>query len=289
MIQFQHGKEFYKEALIEMWKLCFPDDTQDFRNFYFDKVYQNEETLLLLENKTPVAALQMIPYQIKLEDKIYPAAYISGAMTHPVFQGKGYMGKLLNYAFEEMKQKKIPISFLIPQEEWLFDFYSKYGYQKAFPWYSSASFKIKERKIDTGSFHQYKTMEEIDLEDLYAIYFIYSSFLNKKGNVVLKTKQQFSNILEDIFLDNGSIFVGRNEIAMAIPGENKSSIILKECFCETNIKTDFLSAIANLSEKNEIIEINNSSESFSHYWGMIRILDESMEITENIYMNTMLN
>ncbi len=289
MIHIQYGKEFYKKTLVEMWKLCFPDDTQEFRTFYFDKVYQHWETLIVLKNNIPIASLQMIPYQIKIGNNIYPASYISGAMTHPDFQGKGYMGKLLNFAFEEMKRNNIPITFLVPQEEWLFGFYSKYGYQRAFPWHSDTTYSITEEKTGTNRFAQYKTEEAIDLEALYAIYAIYASFLNKKENAVIKTVQQFSNILNDIFLDNGTVFIGKNEIALAVPGENKSSIILKECLCEANIKNDFLSAIADFSGKNEIIEINGPTGSFSHYWGMIRVLNEKINVPQDIYMNTMLN
>jgi predicted acetyltransferase len=273
-----------------MWRLCFPDSTQNFRTFYFNKVYRHEETLILTENAVPVASFQMIPYRIKIANKIYPAAYISGVMTHPDFQGKGYMGKLLNYALEETKRKNIPITFLIPQEEQLFNFYAKHGYQKAFPWNSDVTTEIKEkRKPENNDFVQYKTMDEINSEGLRAIYSIYSQFLNKKEKVVIKTMRQFSNILEDLFLDNGSVFAGKNEITFAIPGAKGSSIVLKECFCDPDTKNDFLSAIAGISGKKEITELNSSSGTFSHYWGMIRLSDESITIDKDIYMNTMLN
>jgi len=286
MIQIQYGKNFLKDSLNDMWGLCFPDDTPEFRAFYFEKVYRDEETLILLEDNNVIASLQMIPYQIKLENKMYPAAYISGAMTHPDFQGKGYMEKLLNHAFEEMKRKKFLITFLIPQGERLFNFYSKHGYQTAFPCHSESVFTLKEEKNETNYFVQHKTMENINLEELYSIY---SGFLNKKETVVMKTIQQFSNILEDLFLDNGSLFAGKNKIALTIPDENDSFIILKECVCDAEEKEEFLSAIANLSGKNKIIEINSPSGDFSHYWGMMRVLDESVNITKDIYMNTMLN
>ncbi|GHU89518.1 acetyltransferase [Bacteroidia bacterium] len=289
MIRFQYGEEQYKQTLIEMWKLCFPGDTLEFRTFYFDKVYRNEETLIALENEQLIASLQMIPYQIKLEDKIFPAAYISGAMTHPDFQRKGYMGKLLEHAFEEMARKQFPITFLIPQEEWLSDFYAGYGYKKAFPWNSESigTWQTNPGEIEKNNlFVQYKSIEEIDLETLYTIY---SGFLNQKKLVVLKTKQQFRNILEDLFIEDGTVFAGENEIALAIPGETENTIKLKECFCKNEIKKVFLSSIACLSGKKEIIELNSTSGSFSHYWGMIRVLDESINVSGDIYMNTMLN
>ena len=286
MVQFQYGKKFLKDSIIEIWKLCFPYDTEEFRTLYFEKVYQDDEVLILLEDNRVIASLQMIPYQIKFGDKIYPAAYISGAMTHPDFQEKGYMGKLLNHAFEEMKRKKIPITFLIPQNDQLFDFYSKHGYQKAFTWNSNTTFEIKNKEFEKNRFFQYKSMEEVDLEGLYSIY---SDFLNKKENAVTKTIQQFSLILEDVFIDKGAVFIGKNGIALTIPDESNSSVILKEYFCPPDEKDELLSAIAYFSGKNKIVEMNSSSGEFSHYWGMLRILDESISVSKNIYMNTMLN
>jgi predicted acetyltransferase len=289
MIRFQYGEEQYKQVLIEMWKLCFPGDTLEFQTFYFDKIYRNEETLIALENEQLIASLQMIPYQIKLEDQIFPAIYIFGAMTHPDFQHKGYMGKLLKQTFEEMIQKHIPITFLIPQEERLFDFYAGYGYKKAFPWKleSISTWQTSPGKTEKNNlFVQYKSIEETDLETLYTIY---SGFLNQKEQVVLKTKQQFRNILEDLFMEDGTVFAGENEIALAIPGETGNTIKLKECFCKNEIKKTFLSSIACFSGKKEIIELNSTSGPFSHYWGMIRVLDESINVSGDIYMNTMLN
>ena len=286
MVQFQYGKKFLKDSIIEIWKLCFPYDTEEFRTLYFEKVYQDDEVLILLEDNRVIASLQMIPYQIKFGDKSYPAAYISGAMTHPDFQGKGYMEKLLNHAFEEMKRKKIPITFLIPQNDQLFDFYSKFGYQKAFTWNPNAVLKIENKEIEANRFFQYKSMDEIDLDELYVIY---SDFLNKKENVVTKTKRQFSLILEDIFLDNGAVFAGTDKIALTITDKNNSFVILKECFCQPDEKDEFLSAIANFSNKNKIVEINSPSGEFSRYWGMMRVLDESISVSKDIYMNTMLN
>lgn len=288
MISFQQGEEQHKKVLLEMWELCFPDDTHEFRSFYFDKVYKNNETLVALENNHPVASLQMIPYQFKLDNSIFESVYISGAMTHPSFQGKGYMGKLLNYAFELMEKRNIPISFLIPQNERLFDYYTKFGYYKAFPWNFNTEFTLKtsnnNMKIQS-QFAHYRFFDDLDLDFLYASY---SRFLKQKNRAILKTKEQFSNILEDLFIDRGIVFVGKNEIALTIPGE-ENSLIIKECLSLSNSNELFLQYIAEITGKDKIIEINSQSQPISHFWGMIRVADKSIVIPKDIYMNTMLN
>jgi predicted acetyltransferase len=183
MIQF--GEDKYKEALKRMWKLCFPQDSDLFIDFYFNKVYKNDETLVWVENGQPVAALQMIPYSLKIGTKIFTAGYISGAMTHPDFQKKGYMGRLLNASFEVMKEKGFDYTFLIPQEEWLFGFYGRFGYQRFV-----SSFK---------DFKDLKVLKEINS------FAEHVQFLATLPNAVLKSEEQFANIVADCLADGGSL------------------------------------------------------------------------------------
>jgi predicted acetyltransferase len=164
------SNETYKPCLKQMWNHCFPQDSNEFIDFYFDKVYKNDESLVYVENNKPVAFLQMIPYSLKIGAKIYSAAYISGAMTHPDFQKRGYMGQLLKASFEAMKENGYDYTFLIPQEEWLFGFYEKFGYRR----FVSPALKV---------FQDFKSYTE------------HAQFLATLPNAVLKSGEQFDNIV----------------------------------------------------------------------------------------------
>ena len=129
-----HSIEAYKPELKKLWKLCF-NDSDRFIQFYFDNIYQNQNSLVFLnENHDfPVAFLQIIPYQIKIGQNLYNAGYISGAMTHPEYRHKGYMHKLLTASFEEMRKKGYDYTFLIPQKKELIAMYAKYGFRLSEP------------------------------------------------------------------------------------------------------------------------------------------------------------
>jgi len=130
----RYGKDTDKETLMRMWKHCFPQDTDHFVQFYFNKVYVNDETLVFcVENDLPVASLQIIPYRIKTSAHLLRGGYISGAMTHPDYRKKGYMDKLLKASFDEMAKKGYDYAFLIPQEKGLIDMYAKYGFRLCEP------------------------------------------------------------------------------------------------------------------------------------------------------------
>jgi len=138
----RQGKDTDKDSLRQLWKCCFPEDTERFISFYFDNVYANDETLVYVENNQPVASLQMIPYQIKAGDNLSWGGYISGAMTHPDYRKKGYMSQLLYASFDEMIKKGYDYTFLIPQEEWLIRVYAKYGFRLCEPSYYPPENKV---------------------------------------------------------------------------------------------------------------------------------------------------
>jgi predicted acetyltransferase len=190
MIRFGENKD--KDSLKEMWKLCFPLDTDQFIDFYFDKVYKNEETLVFIENDKPIASLQMIPYQLKIGTTVSLAGYISGAMTHPAFRKKGYMSQLLPIAFDAMKEKGYDYTFLIPQEEWLFGFYEKFGYQ------TFVSPPLKELK-------DFKNIQS---------YTEHARFLATMSNAVLKSEEQFANILADFSAEEGEFINAKEKRGM---------------------------------------------------------------------------
>ena len=115
----------------QMWKICF-NDTEEFMDIYFSEKYLNDNTLLYFENNSPVASLQMLPYYFTFYGVQIPISYISGACTLPEFRNKGLMGKLLIQSFEVMKERKIPLSILIPADNQLCSYYKKFGFETVF-------------------------------------------------------------------------------------------------------------------------------------------------------------
>lgn len=129
MIQYITPKT--QDQIPEMWKVCF-GDSQPYFDIYFRERYRNENTLAYFEGDRAVASLQLLHYNFTYCDTEIPIAYISGACTLPEARKKGYMAALLKRTFEELEKKNIPLSLLVPEEEWLLRFYNKYGYAQTF-------------------------------------------------------------------------------------------------------------------------------------------------------------
>ena len=272
----QYGEDKYIPDLKEMWKLCFPSETEAFTLFYFDKIYKNQETLLYVENGRPVASLQILPYSIKVGDDNFLAGYISGAMTHPEFQNKGYMDQLLNTAFIQMDSRKCDYTFLIPQEEWLFGFYAKHGYTTFNNVKSDDySFIFQDSEKEIGVFTHF---DEVDISHLHLFY---HAHLQQNENVVIKVDFQFENILRNFFEEDGVLFA--EDCGMAFTFKDKDKIIIKEFFySDDETKEKFLHIIKKYYSLDEISFADRPK-------GMIKRLNDSAPEITDIYMSMMLD
>ena len=136
-IRFANDKD--TKAVINLWNMCFPDES-GFNEYFFDRLYKPEYNLLLFKDNILCSMAQMLPYKMQNNNKIEQVTYIYGACTHKDYRRQHLMDKLLNYSFELDKKNNVSASILIPQEQWLFDFYAKFDYKPMF--------NISEIKLD---------------------------------------------------------------------------------------------------------------------------------------------
>lgn len=115
----------------KMWKTVFGDSDQ-YIDLYFDRKYIPQNTLVYFVDGEAAASLQMLPYTIRFYGRLIPFYYLSGLCTLPEHRRKGYMEQLIFEAHHVMRQRAIPLSILVPAEEWLFGFYEQYQYQQVF-------------------------------------------------------------------------------------------------------------------------------------------------------------
>ena len=103
---------------MELWRRCF-EDTDEFIRFYFERKYSDANSLIYEENGKALSALQMLPYPMRWENVTVNTSYISGACTLPDVRNRGFMTLLLQNALQEMYDRGIAFSTLIPAEDWL--------------------------------------------------------------------------------------------------------------------------------------------------------------------------
>lgn len=184
MIQF--ANDTTKQQVWDMWKTVF-GDPDDYMEIYFRHKYRNDQTLLYMEGNKAVASLQMLPYQFTFCGTEIPVIYLSGVSTLPEARKKGYARELLLRSFEEARKKCVPLMLLVPQEEWLLQFYSKYGFARTF----DAGVEIlpsleKFARQYPGSLH--------------AAYLEFDALFRQKDMTVQKTFDDFCAMVEEAAL-----------------------------------------------------------------------------------------
>lgn len=242
----------------QLWKLCF-GDSDDFIRFYFDAKYSDENTFAIYEKGMMVCVLQSIPYQIHALGQTFAAAYISGACTHPEYRNKGYMRQLLQQTLQTLHERKIPLVFLIPQEESLYNYYAQFGF-------SSDLYRL-ETDVLTYSFtteYEVSSIQKDSFADLIHAYEKYAA----KTNCVLHDTADFLNNLDEVILSEGQI------LTINSGNEVQAFALVRETSLEVYGDVYHANSFSNYCKQNGLqfrtILTQNSGKKVRY--GMIRIL-----------------
>ena len=115
--------------LKEIYRACFPDDSERFWDFELDCLMQPDNILIYREGGRILSTVQILSEKLILQETVYPVQYIYAAATLPEAQGRGLMGRLLRKAHDLARDRGQWFSVLITQNDSLFDFYARFGYQ----------------------------------------------------------------------------------------------------------------------------------------------------------------
>lgn len=191
MIRFAYKNDV--SLIRELWDIAFPEEP-DFNNYFFENIFDYENTLINIKDNELLAMAQMIPYEIKNIGKV---TYIYGAATNPKYRNKGIMRELLNKSFAIDREKNIMASVLIPANKPLFGFYEKLGYETIF--YCHKEILEKGESCEKAREAEYK-----DIPLLMDIY---------KGDVI-RSREYWKVQLDMYKALGGKIFIYKNAYAV---------------------------------------------------------------------------
>ncbi len=255
-------------AVRELWKTVFKD-SDNFLDRYFANVFRPEQTVVCTENSELKASLQLLPYTVKINENSFPAAYIFAVMTAPHERNKGYMRQMMHFAFGVLHERKIPLVLLIPQEEYLFDIYAKYGFEKGFFIEKTTETIIKNDNADYSLPNENEAFK------------FYCQFYENK-NIVMLSEAQFRFAYNDILLSLGKIVaIKTNEkitgLCFALPQENHIKV-LDLLVNDLQTREKLLQAADNELGNTDCLTINSPQKNRQNALpvGMFKILDNSL-------------
>jgi len=245
---------------------------------YFDRVYKEENAMVIEENGRVMSSLQMLPYTMMFCGEEISVAYISGACTLPSEQGKGLMRKLLQESFEEMKRRNIALTALIPAEKWLFNYYRSQGYTETFEF----SLKIYTR-------HDYiepeRDLTVVPQEESDLTYTYFDRKLRERPACILHTYDDFVTILKDLKISKGKFFVAfdqeKHPVGMAFaypPDKTKApdSTMIKEIlYDDERVKKHLLFEITKYFKVQKgVYRIPFKDSLITFPYGMAQVIDK---------------
>jgi predicted acetyltransferase len=261
-----------KQNIIDCWKTAFPNDSEAFVNFYFEKKYKNENTLLYFKDDL-AASLQMLPYKMSYYKHRINTAYISGAMTLPQYRNRGLMGNLLIHAFGEMRKRGDILTTLIPQEPWLIGFYKKFGYTPCFEYELTAINSNDYPKSPDKM--QFKEYEHTDFENVYRFH---KRYFSEQNLCIQKSQADFSIMIEECQTFEGNVYLlidKAETVGLCFCFSSNGKIILKDCIAkDENYRYYFLSKLMQKFGNQPVFLYSPVAEaSKSEVLGMARIID----------------
>jgi len=224
-----------------MWKKCF-NDSDDFLDLHFSRKYKHENTLIYFEGDQAAASLQMFSYNIRFWGEIVPFYYLAGLCTLPEYRKKGYMAQLIHESHSVMLRRKIPLSILVPAENWLYGFYEKFGYEQVFE----------------GNENIVPLKEILDMfPSISKAYSYFDSSIQNKDFYVQKSLDEFTIIVDESKMDGFPVKYNLSAMARVIDSNflfniyNKKALsFLKQPISSIEI-TDEHKVFTYLPERNE--------------------------------------
>jgi predicted acetyltransferase len=260
-----------KEQVIDLWKASF-GDSEEFTQFYFERVYKEENVLTLCENGRVISALQMRPYEMNYYGTILPVAYVCDVCTLPSERGKGWVSRLMRQALEVMRERGYALTTLIPATEGLFNLYERFGYAKAFDHSSEVHFS--EDEPPEPPFYRIVPGRQLPPETVFAYY---DRKQRERPCAILHSARDWEILLQDCRMVGGDAWLALWHdtpigLALAAPADGMMSVreFVGE---EPDIRLTLVQHLLAQSGCDMAIVSLPPLLSTAHPYGMARVLD----------------
>lgn len=124
----ENGKENVREDVYQLWQNCF-GDTEAYTDFYFQWVVPYNRIFTLYKEDKLCSMLHLNSYTLVLKGREVKADYIVGVATRQDERKKGYMGLLIDRAFQCMYEEEKPLTYLMPAADAI---YYPYDFRKVY-------------------------------------------------------------------------------------------------------------------------------------------------------------
>lgn len=258
------AKAEYKNDLKRLWKLAFKD-TDEYVDFYFTKRFRPECTVIYKEDNKIVSSAQVHPYEMTYLDTLIKTEYILGVCTNKDYRKKGYAGEILKNIVSKSYSRNILVQTLIPQEDYLFNIYEKYGFIKMFDITKKEVINPKKKSKNV-----YLYEDSLEAE----VYKFYTDWYKSASGRVIKSLDDFKFVLEESLITKSIVYVYKESKVEGFALLDKHTYEVKEIlYTNDGVKQELIKKTFELINKDKI-QINFPSKSKKSYGlGMARVIN----------------
>lgn len=116
MIKYLDSQE--KEWTRDLWREAFPEDSEEFLDYYYKEKMSDNWVLALFEDDSRVQSmLQRNPYCVQARNRTWNVDYLVAVATRSDRRHRGYMRSLLTRMMQDQHSQRMPFCFLMPAAE----------------------------------------------------------------------------------------------------------------------------------------------------------------------------
>ena len=209
----RYAKPIDKDQVVSVWNYCF-EDGEDFVKYYFENVYDENNTIIIEENDEVLSALQLNKYTIDLRDNKYDVSYVVGVSSKPEVRGLGYMKHLMTYTLEELYKNGEIVSLLMAID---YRLYKRYGFDHC---YDQIQYNLRTDEL--LGFRLSSKLRKATFEDAETLSRIYTNAMESLNGYAVRDKAYFNRFIKEVSSESGYIYIDEENnsyIAYYIQGD----------------------------------------------------------------------
>ena len=198
----RYAKPIDKDQVVSVW------------NYYFENVYDENNTIIIEENDEVLSALQLNKYTIDLRDNKYDVSYVVGVSSKPEVRGLGYMKHLMTYTLEELYKNGEIVSLLMAID---YRLYKRYGFDHC---YDQIQYNLRTDEL--LGFRLSSKLRKATFEDAETLSRIYTKAMESLNGYAVRDEAYFNRFIKEVSSESGYIYIDEENnsyIAYYIQGD----------------------------------------------------------------------
>lgn len=116
MEEIRYVKQKEKHGTRGLYEIAFSEDSEEFVDYYYEWKTSDNQILVMEEDRKIQVMMHLNPYTIWFYGRLQTIPYIVAVATEPGCRRQGKMGRVMEYALQDLADRKVPFAFLLPAD-----------------------------------------------------------------------------------------------------------------------------------------------------------------------------